>query len=59
MTLDRYIEKLHANVDSFEKNWRENNKAKYGTVQWPLEFGSEVDWDEQFIIWLGKQPGEE
>lgn len=58
MTLDRYMEKLRVNVEAFEKDWRAHQTDALAKLQWPDELESEVDWDEQFIMFLGQQPGE-
>lgn len=57
-SLDEFMQALRADVDGFEKYWREKHKAK--PAQWPLEFEDDDTgaWWEQFVAFMGLQ-GEE
>jgi hypothetical protein len=51
MTLDRFLSELRADVERFERNWRDENKAD--PEAFPLEFPADNagGWWEQFMAY--------
>lgn len=53
--LDEFMKALRADVDDFERHWREQHRKK--PRQWPLEFPEDDSgsWWEQFVAYMGME----
>jgi hypothetical protein len=46
-TLDEFVAEMKKDIETFEANWRKQNKVEPGG--WPLEMGG-GDWYDQFVL---------
>lgn len=51
MTLDQYLEHMKLKLKEFEDTWRTENGKR--PDEYPMEFDSEFDWNEQLEAFLG------
>lgn len=51
MTLDQYLAHMQIKLKEFEDDWRKENAER--PEEFPMEFDSEFDWQEQLACWLG------
>jgi hypothetical protein len=52
MTLEQYTTRMQAKLKEFEEHWRASNANN--AEDWPMEFDSESDWQEQLDAWIWK-----
>lgn len=52
MTVQEYVDKVKRSADEFAIDWAKHNQED--PHNWPATF-EEIDWDDQFIVWLEVQ----
>lgn len=50
MTLEEYMKHMRVRLEQFETHWRKENAKN--PQDWPMEFDSQYDWNEQLVCWL-------